>query len=99
MSFPAVSELAAKFVPSVSRVNAKDVNKVAARLFQWSMSSRTVCLYDLGAVKIDTGMLAHSPNKACTGRREDLQTLIRWHGFTPKDNVLCGDLESGKLTS
>jgi hypothetical protein len=38
MSFPALSELAETFVPSVPRVNAKDVKKAAARLSQRSMS-------------------------------------------------------------
>ena len=41
MSPPALSELAEMFVPSVPRVNTKDVKKAAARhnarLSQWSM--------------------------------------------------------------
>ena len=34
MSFPALSELAEIFVPSVLRINVKDVKKAAARLSQ-----------------------------------------------------------------
>lgn len=96
MSLTAVSELAAKFVLSVSRVNVKMWTKWL-RGCSSGLSSRTVCIYDYGTV--GAGMLAHSPNKACTGRREDFQTLIRWQRLTPKDSILCGDLELGKLTS
>ena len=38
MSFPALSELAEMFVPSVERTNEKDVKKAAARLSHLSIS-------------------------------------------------------------